>query len=207
MAGGPRIAPSGGVRSLVVASFAVVVAICLMIRHGRIVGSNAEAAVNPPADPPIAQAPQVRSIAFEGRSLMSARLREQLATHPGDSLDRARLDRDRQAMEQALAGLGYLAARIAPAVVTLDPAGGAYITFEVDHGPMFHLRNVKVRGVGAGSAVVTLSAGDDAVRDRIERARRGLADFLARRGRPTVVDLSIHTDLVAAAVDVELTAR
>lgn len=194
-------------RTLVIASFAVIMAVCLMLRDGRIVGASAEAAVNSAAEPAITQTPQVRSIALDGRSLMSMRLREQLSTRPGDQLDRARLDRDRQAMEQALAALGYLAARISPAVVTLDPAGAAYVTFEVEHGPMFHLRNVKVRGAVAGAAVVTLAAGDDAVRDRIERARRSIAEGLARRGRSAVVDLSVRTDVAAAAVDVELTAR
>jgi outer membrane protein assembly factor BamA len=110
-------------------------------------------------------------------------------------------------MERALADLGYLGARVAPAVVTFDAAGAAYVTFAVDQGPMFHLRNIEVSGAGKDATVVTLAPGDDALRSRIERARGELADALARRGRPARVELSIHTDVAAAAVDVVLATR
>ena len=72
---------------------------------------------------------------------------------------------------------------------------------------MFHLRNIEVTGAGKDTTVVTLVTGDDALRSRIERARVELADALARRGRPAGVELSIHTDVAAAAVDVVLATR
>lgn len=63
------------------------------------------------------------------------------------------------------------------------------------------------RHPGQDAAVVTLVAGDQARRDRIEQARVALADALARRGKPATVELSVRTDLAAAAVDVTLTTR
>jgi outer membrane protein assembly factor BamA len=182
---------------------AVIVAVWAMFRHGPLTTANAEAAV----DRPVARLQEVRSVALDGRRVLSARLREVIATRPGALLDADRLQRDRDAMERALADLGYLAARVGPAKVTFDAAGAAYVTFAVDQGPMFHLRNIAVTGAGNNATVVTLAAGDDALRSRIERARAELTDALARRGRPAAVELSIHTDVAAAAVDVVLATR
>lgn len=195
-------------RSIVLVTALVIVAAWLVFRNGP-----ATASVEAAVDRPVARAAhvarlrEVRSVSLDGHRLLSSRLREVLETRPGTQLDPARLARDRDAMERALAELGYLAARVAPAEVTFDAAGAAYVTFEVDQGAMFHLRNVEVAGAGRDVAVVTLVSGDDAVRDRIEHARRALADALARRGRPAQVELSVHTDLAAAAVDVVLATR
>ena len=189
------------VAGLIIAS--VIIVAWAMFRHGPVTTANAEAAVSRP----VARLQEVRSVAFDGRRVLAARLREVIATRPGAVLDPDRLVRDRDAMERALADLGYLAARIEPAKVTFDAAGAAYVTFAVDQGPMFHLRNVEVTGAGKDATVVTLAAGDDALRSRIERARAELADALTRRGRPAAVELSIRTDVAAAAVDVVLATR
>lgn len=181
----------------------VIVAVWAMFRHDPVTTANAEAAVNQP----IARLQEVRSVALDGRRVLSSQLREVIGTRPGALLDADQLPRDRDAMERALADLGYLAARVEPARVTFDAAGAAYVTFAVDQGPMFHLRNVAVTGAGKDATVVTLAAGDDALRSRIERARGELADALGRRGRPAQVELSIHTDVAAAAVDVVLATR
>lgn len=181
----------------------VIVAVWAMFRQGPVTTASAEVAV----DRPVARLQEVRSVAFDGTRVQSSRLREVIGTRPGAQLDTDGLRRDRDAMERALADLGYLAARVEPAKVTFDAAGAAYVTFAVDQGPMFHLRNIKVTGAGKDATVVTLVAGDDALRSRIERARAELADALARRGRPAAVELSIHTDVAAAAVDVVLATR
>jgi outer membrane protein assembly factor BamA len=186
---------------LIIAS--VVVAVWAMFRQGPVTTANAEAAV----DRPIARLQEVRSVALDGRRVLSAQLRAVIDTRPGAQLDTDRLRRDREAMERALADLGYLGARVEPAKVTFDAAGAAYVTFAVDQGTMFHLRNIEVTGAGKDATVVTLAAGDDALRSRIEHARAELADALARRGRPSAVELSIHTDVAAAAVDVVLATR
>jgi hypothetical protein len=165
--------------------------------------ANGEAALNRP----VARLQEVRSISLEGKKLPLARLRGVLTTRAGEPLDRAHLDRDRDAMERELGDLGYLAARVEPAVVSFDAAGAAYVTFEVDPGKLFHLRNVEITGTGRDVVVVTLAAGDDAIRDRIEQARLAMADVLARRGKAPAVELSVHTDLAAAAVDVVFATR
>lgn len=181
----------------------VVVAVWAMFRQVPVTTASAEAAV----DRPVARLQEIRSVALDGSRVRSAQLRAVIDTRPGAQLDTDRLRRDREAMERALADLGYLGARVEPARVTFDAAGAAYVTFAVDQGLMFHLRNIEVTGAGRDATVVTLAAGDDALRSRIERARAELADALARRGRPSVVELSIHTDVAAAAVDVVLATR
>lgn len=190
-------------RSIALVIAAIIVVVWAMFRHGPVTSSTAEAAVNRPA----AHLQEVRSVSLDGHKLPSSQLREVIQTHPGAQLDSEGLQRDRAAMERALADLGHLAARVEPAVVTFDAAGAAYVTFEVDQGPMFHLRNIQVTGAGKDATIVTLAAGDAAIRTRIERARQELADTLARRGKPATVELSVHTDVAAAAVDVVLTTR
>ncbi len=176
-----------------------------MLRVGTTSTANAEVVL--PVIPSAARLHEVRSVALDGKLLPTSQLRAVIATLPGALLDAGQLERDRRAMERLLAELGYLAARVAPPVTTFDAAGAAYITFEVDQGALFHFRNVKVTGAGKDAAVVTLSAGEAAVRDRIERAQRALAEALARRGRPPQVELSIYTDVAAAAVDVVIATR
>jgi outer membrane protein assembly factor BamA len=190
------------VRSIAVVIAFVIVAVWAMFRHGPVTTANAEAAVNRPA-----RSQEVRSVSLDGRRLLSSQLRQVIQTRPGTQLDSEGLKRDRDAMEHALADLGYLAAKVQPAVVTFDAAGAAYVTFEIDQGPMFHLRNIAVTGAGKDTTVVTLVAGDDAIRSRIDRARQELAAAMARRGKSATVELSVHTDVAAAAVDVVLATR
>jgi len=150
---------------------------------------------------------EVRSVSLDGDRLPQARLRAVLETHPGERLRPEGLVRDRAAMERELADEGYLAARVDPAEVAFDAAGAAYVTFEIELGALFHLRSVEVTGPGKGVEVVTLAAGDDARRARIEATRLALGEALSRRRRSAAVELSVHTDLAAAAVDVVFATR
>lgn len=155
---------------------------------------------------PIAHLQEVRSVSLDGRALPLARLRDVIQTRPGEPLDLSRLDLDRKAMLRALASLGYLGARVEPASVTYDATGAAYVSFEIDQGPVFHVRRVTTRG--AGNAIITLAAGDTALPSRFEAARAALADALThytRHAAPASVELSVHTDPAAAAVDIDLT--
>ncbi|HEY4244743.1 MAG TPA: POTRA domain-containing protein [Kofleriaceae bacterium] len=175
-------------------------------------GGAAALHVWPPAaqaDAPAAAAasPTIKGISFEGQRLPEAELRETLRTKIGDALDAAQLERDRAAMQALLAGQGYLAARVAPAELTIRPGGDAYVNFAVDPGLLFHVRRVEVTGAGRDANVVTVSAGDEALAGRFERARQALADALARRGKPARVDLTVETDTAAAVVDVKLATK
>jgi outer membrane protein assembly factor BamA len=152
---------------------------------------------------------EVQSVAIDGgHGLPLATLRSVLHTQVGRTLDDAALDRDREALETALEERGYLAAHVAPPSVTYDARGGAYIVFDIDRGPMFHLRSVEVTGPGEREVgVVTIAAGDEAVRARVEHARQALLETFARRGHKADVELTQRTDFAAAAVDVVIATR
>jgi outer membrane protein assembly factor BamA len=150
------------------------------------------------AEPPIA------GIAIDGRRLPLHDLRAAMASHVGGRVDRARLAADREAMAQQLAGRGHLEVEVsAPEVTYAD--GRAFVTYEVVQGPVFKLRSVTVTGATDRDAgVVTIVAGDDAIAERIEHARRTLEDTLARRGKPSAVSAQVSVDRSQLAVDVEL---
>jgi outer membrane protein assembly factor BamA len=151
---------------------------------------------------------QIQSVALDGgRGLPLAALRAVLATHRGDQLDANRLVKDRSALEAELAQRGYLEARVEPATVTFSSSGGAYITFEIAAGRVYRLGAVTVKGASPKDAVVTLTTGDDALAERIERARQTLADNLERHGKPANVTVALRPDRASATVDVELTSR
>ncbi len=151
---------------------------------------------------------EVQSVALDGgRGLPLAALRAVLATHRGDQLDANRLVTDRSALEAALAQLGYLEARVEPATVTFSSSGGAYITFSITPGRVYRFGAVSVKGASPKDAVVTLITGDDALAERIARARQTLADNLERRGKPATVTVALRPDRTTATVDVELTSR
>lgn len=131
----------------------------------------------------------------EERRLPISELRNLLSTRVGELLDEQALAADRRALQDALVARGFLAARVAPASVTFAPNGGAYVVFDVDRGPMYHLRSISVTGPGEeDTEVVTLSPGDDAVRSRIDRARQALQDVLAHRASRSRVEVHLHED-------------
>jgi outer membrane protein assembly factor BamA len=152
---------------------------------------------------------ELQSIALDGRDLPTAQLREVLSSHVGEQLDYGKLDADRVALREALAARGYLAADVDAPVVTFGTGGGAFVTFAVHPGALYHLRDVTVTGPAARAAgVVTIGAGEVAEADRIARARQGVANVLATRGKTSgAVEAKLHVDAAAAAVDVELATR
>ncbi len=147
---------------------------------------------------------EVQSITIEGHDLPLADLRALISTHTGRPVDSAELEHDRAALSAELVRRGHLSARVEPAVVTFGPRGGAYVTFDVDQGPRFKLRDVTLVGATADEAVVTLSAGDDVDAARIERARQVVEDSLGRRGKRGTVTVRQLVDHAAGVVDVEL---
>ena len=156
----------------------------------------------------VAVTQQIESVALDGgRGLPLAALRAVLATHRGEQLDANRLVTDRSALEAALAQRGYLEARVEPATVTFSSSGGAYITFSIAAGRVYRFGAVTVKGASPKDAVVTLTTGDDALAERIERARQTLADNLERHGKPANVSVALRPDRSAGTVDVELTSR
>jgi len=157
---------------------------------------------------PALDARQVQSITVDGgTNLPISALRAAVSTKVGDLLDEQQLERDRAAIQGELEARGHLAAKVAPASVTYGPRGGAYLVFDVELGPTFHLRSVTVTGPGQrDAAVVRLAAGDEASPARIALARQALADSFSRRGGKQV-ELRVSTDEAASAVDVELATK
>jgi outer membrane protein assembly factor BamA len=180
----------------------------LLIKHlPEVALGEAEASVGPSA-PRRPHAPEIESVSFEGKDLPFAALRAALTSRAGGKLDQATLDHDRDALRAALTARGYLAAEVAPAVVDLDQAGGAYVTFAITPGPRFHVRSVEVPGIASRdlTGLVTLTAGDDALPARIERTRQAIVEYLARHGKPAALATHLALDPATASVDVVLAA-
>lgn len=197
----PRLQPVRGMRSLLLAAGLVAASAWGIVRALP----EREAQAHPHA---VVRPQQIASIALDGgRDLPVTSLREVLASHAGDLLDRATLEHDRAALQDALARRGYLAAKVGPAEVRFDERGSAYVIFTIDAGPELRVRRVTVTGVAAKDAgVVTLAPGEVASPERFEEAREALADRLDARGKPAQVAVEVTTDEAAGAVDVVLSA-
>src|ERR1041385_1006898 len=130
------------------------------------------------ADTQLHRAQEIQSIAFDGRGLPVMAMRQILGSRTGELLDSAKLERDRAALQAFLAARGYLAARVEAPSVTFAPNGGAYVSFAIAQGPMFHVRNVGLVGASVEDGVVTIAPGDDASAERLERARQALVSSL-----------------------------
>lgn len=188
-------------RSIV--TLVVVAVMCALVVLHRLPEGDAH------ADPILVRTQQVQSISIDGgRGLPVTQLRQVLSTKLGDVVDTATLERDRAAMEHELATRGYLAAKVESPIVTYGPAGGVYVVFEVERGPLFHIRNVHLEGAGwTDAGVVPLAGGDVAHGGRIERVRQAAEQTLARHGKRMRVEVSVETDHGDAMVDVRLTTR
>jgi hypothetical protein len=120
----------------------------------------------------------VKGVAFDGKDLPVAELRRVVGTDVGVVVDDHQLELDREAIAATLVARGYLSAT-ATASVTSDRA---YVVFDVETGPLYRVRQIAVSGPAKRyEASVMFLAGEDASEDRIARARRLLADSLARR--------------------------
>lgn len=148
----------------------------------------------------------VASITLDGQNLPLAALRGVLVSRPGAQLDQRALGKDRVALSEALVARGFLAAAVKPAVITwADDA--AYLSYDVLQGPMFRVGKIIVTGATDKDAVITLSAGDDAIASRLESARQTLADNLERHGKPHDVKLSTSVDRTSGVVEITLATR
>jgi outer membrane protein assembly factor BamA len=151
---------------------------------------------------------EVQSVSLDGHDLPVAALRSVLATRTGDLLDASKLSSDRNGLEAALVARGFLDARVDPAQVMFDVSGGAFVTFAITPGSMFHVRDVQVVGAAErDTGIVTLAKGAVASADRVERARDALATRLRVRGKAAAVAVTLAPDAETASVDVVLSAN
>jgi outer membrane protein assembly factor BamA len=152
--------------------------------------------------------PGIASIALLGHDLPMPALREVMQSQPGDALDSTRLEQDRGALEGALVARGHLAAKVQAAQVSFDDNGSAFVTYSIAPGALYRVRSVAVTGATPReSGVVTLSAGDPALGERLTAAVSTLRERLAARGKPRDVRVQLAMDERAAAVDVDLVVR
>jgi Surface antigen variable number repeat len=167
------------------------------------------------ADTSRASRPQeIQSVALDGHSLPMAQLREELSTHAGELIDGAKLRHDRTKLEHVLVGAGYLSAHVEPAQVMFDAGGGAFVTFAIAQGRLFHVRSVEITGASERDAgIVTIVPGEVVDAARIERARDAMAERLAVRARLAghaalgTVAVKLAPDEATASVDVVFAAQ
>jgi len=188
------------VRSIVVLCLCAAVAAAVLVHELPEGEAQAEGHASRPQE--------IQSVAFDGSDLPIAALRSVLASRMGDLLDRDKLATDRAALQAMLVARGYLAARVESAQVLFDRSGGAFITFAVAPGAMFHVRDVHVVGAAErDTGIVTLAKGAVASADRVERARDALATRLRVRGKASGVAVTLAPDTDTASVDVVLSAN
>jgi len=150
----------------------------------------------------------IESISIDGHGLPLAQLREAMSSTIGSTVDTQTLAHDRRALEDLLTARGYLSARVAAPVVTFGPSGGVYIVFDVDRGPLFHVRSVTLEGPAwKHGGVVTLASGDEALAGRFDRVRLAAEETLGRHGKHVHVALDVTRDTADAMVDLRLIAR
>jgi len=189
-----------GVRSIVVLTLCVAVLAVVFVRQLPENEADARSHASRPQE--------IESVALDGYALPIAELRAALSTRAGDLLDTAKLQADRTELREALVRRGYLSARVDPAQVLFDADGGAFVTFAITQGPLFHVRNVEVVGATERDAgVVTIAKGEVVRTDRLENARDAMAERLVSRGKRSSVDVKLAPDEAAAAVDIVLAAK
>ena len=194
-----RLATTARVRSIVLLTLLAGAASWAVIQ--RLPESDADAAI-------VSSRHEIRSVAFDGNHLPMAALRDSLTTRAGDTLDHAKLDRDRIALQNVLAARGFLAATVDEGRVTFDADGGAFVSFAIAPGPLFHVRSIAVVGASETDAgVVTIGKGEVVLADRLAHARDAIAERLTIRGKPATVALEVVPDAAAAMADVVLVAR
>jgi len=159
------------------------------------------------ADPVVVKTKEVHGISIDGESLPMAELREALETKLGAIVDTAALERDRHALARVLADRGYLAAKVAAPSVTFGKSGGALVVFDVERGPLYHVRTISFDGGSWDAGVLPIVSGDEASVERLERVRQAVQATLGRHGQPLRVELAIDADHADAMIDVRYTTR
>jgi len=100
------------------------------------------------------QQQRVWSVKFEGNTVASdARLKTQISSKPGwfyvfgGQLKRQQLDQDIVKLTTYYRSLGYFRARVGREVETSDSGKWVTITFFIDEGPRYRIRNVRFEGI------------------------------------------------------------
>ncbi len=159
------------------------------------------------ADPAVVKTKEVHGISIDGLGLPMAALRDAMETEVGAVVDTETLERDRLALTRALADRGYLAAKVAPPIVTFGGSGGALVVFDIDRGPLYHVRTISLDGQGWTAGVMPIVSGDEASVERLERVRQAVQATLVRHGTQLRVGLAVEADHDDAMIDVRYSTR
>lgn len=151
---------------------------------------------------------QIRSIRFDAPGLRAAALSGVMTSREGAMLDAALLGADRGRLEQWLVARGHLDASVAePSVRVAD--GAVFVDIDVDAGPVFVVRAVRIEGKRADlaglSAVPTLTAGHELLAERLDSNVALLRDWLAHRQVKASVSARLEVDRFTKQVDVVFT--
>ncbi|MCA9675103.1 MAG: hypothetical protein H6709_06145 [Kofleriaceae bacterium] len=150
----------------------------------------------------------MRSVRFSlaRGSLRAATLADVIDTRAGEPLSAARLEADRERLQQWLVARGHLDAVVEVPTVRVGGDGAAAVEFAVDTGPLYVVRAVVLRGRHADhpglAAVATLRPGNDAIAERIDGNVELLRDWLAHRGVTATVTARMEPDGFTGEVDV-----
>jgi len=161
----------------------------------------------------------VARINFVGNASFSdSRLKEIIATREqawyrllstSDTYDPDRLAFDRELLRRFYLRQGFADVQVTGATAELAPdRSGFFITFTIEEGPRYRVRNVEVtsslRGLDPATVrgEIPISPGDWYDGDAVERADNTLTDLLVARGFPFVaVEPRVVRDREAARVD------
>lgn len=161
----------------------------------------------------------VARINFVGNASFSdSRLKEIIATREqawyrllstSDTYDPDRLAFDRELLRRFYLRQGFADVQVTGATAELAPdRSGFFITFTIEEGPRYRVRNVEVtsslRGLDPATVrgEIPISPGEWYDGDAVERAENTLTDLLVARGFPFVaVEPRVVRDREAASVD------
>nr|HEX4314879.1 POTRA domain-containing protein [Kofleriaceae bacterium] len=138
----------------------------------------------------------VAAVAFDGKGLPLAQLRDAVATRAGSVLDDATLAGDRDLVRATLVARGYLDASVDTAVTRLPR--GAYVSFAVTPGALYHVGRVRVVNARTDRhPVVTIASGDEALASSIDDARAHVGAAATAQLRADRARATVDIDLVA----------
>lgn len=119
---------------------------------------------------------QITEVRLTGVSqLKESRVRKEISAKPGDTLNEANLEADKQKVLEYYAGKGFTEVDVRYAVQSNDKLGTAVVTFEITEGAKVSIRSVNFEGNNA------LSARE--IRKVLKTKPKTLLSFLTRSGR------------------------
>ncbi len=109
------------------------------------------------------------------QKLKEGRIRKEIGTKPGDVLNEASIEADRQKVLDYYAGKGFTEVEVRTRIQSDEAAGTASVSFEVQEGDKVEIRAVRFEGNSA------VSTGD--LRKAVKTKPKNMLSFLTKSGR------------------------